>query len=175
MAKKLCLLKVFFVAALLSGCAVDDQITDIQSEKAIKVGAAQDRPALQVLHTPKKLVAVLYSDNIFQANSAKFNLQANQSLNQILQIINNHPQTHHIEIVAYSDDTLVSNHFNNNTLLQANNIAAYLWDHGVPHKMISAKAKGAKHYVSSNKTPTGRADNRRVEVNLVYNLTPPLV
>lgn len=168
-------LKVFFITILLSGCAVEQDHSDLFTDKTVKIESASIRPALQVVHTPNKLIAVLYSDNIFQNHSAKLKSNAAISLNQVLQIINNHPETHHIEITAYSDNTVVSNDFNNSTLLQANNIAAYLWDHGIPHKMISAKAKGVKNYISNNNTITGRADNRRIEISLVYNMSPPLV
>ena len=172
------LVKFFLIAGIgffISSCSVSKIPVRDKIERDVVLSEPGKRAILQVLPTPTKLVAVLSSDSVFKNNTANFNKKAFIHLNQILQLINNNPQTHHIEIIAYSDNILVNNDFNNNTLLQANNIAAYFWDHGVPHNMISAKAKFSKNSVSNNQDIVGRADNRRVEVSLVYNTTPPLV
>lgn len=172
------LVKFFLIAGVLffiSSCSMSNIPVRDNIERDVVVSEPKKRAVLQVLPTPTKLVSVLSSDYVFVENTASFNEKAPIYLNQILQLINNNPKTHHIEIVAYSDNVLVDNNFNNNTLLQANNIAAYFWDHGVPHNMISAKAESSKNNVSNNQDIVGRADNRRVEISLVYNTTPPLV
>lgn len=173
------LVKFFLISSisvLLISCASDIPVRDGTAREVV-VGEPSERASLQVLPTPNKLVAIMSSDHIFKNNTAKFNKQAFVELNQILQLINNNPKTHHVEIIAYSDNVRVNDKFNNNALLQANNIAAYLWEHGIPHKMISAKAKVKSKDISvaNNQDIVGRADNRRVEVSLVYKSSPPLV
>ena len=152
--------------SLLTGCYPQDKLV---IEKLVINKPDASRASMQIIPTPNKLVAVMYADKIFQANSAKWHSGSLTELNKLLQLINNTPRTHHIDIVAYDDNGKSSK----TQLLQANNIAAYLWNHGVSHKMITASS--GKNMVSNNISPTGRADNRRIEISLVYQQTPPLV
>lgn len=47
---------------------------------------------------------------------------------------------------------------------QAQNLADYLWWQGIDARMIVAEGYGASDPVSTNRTPTGRKQNRRIEI-----------
>ena len=47
---------------------------------------------------------------------------------------------------------------------RAASVAAYLEDHGIPAGRLSPRGFGKTHFVASNDTADGRAENRRVEL-----------
>ena len=49
---------------------------------------------------------------------------------------------------------------------RASTVANYLAENGVPSQLIEAYGQGESHPVATNKTAEGRAQNRRVEVNV---------
>ena len=49
---------------------------------------------------------------------------------------------------------------------RADAVAAYLVSQGVSADLVTAKGFGETNPVASNKTPAGRAQNRRVELSL---------
>jgi flagellar motor protein MotB len=173
--------KPFWVTAilfvLLTGCLPNNNHEAYQGgEPATKVvaGLPVARYPLQIIPTPKSIIAVLASDQLFEPDSAAFTPQHTLILNQVLQLVNDHPETHHINIQAFTDDLNITPKSQKNTLLQANIVAAFLWEHGVPHHLISAKGCAGHRSVSKNSSATGRADNRRIEITLTHDLIPPL-
>ncbi|MCL4117058.1 UNVERIFIED_CONTAM: hypothetical protein GTU68_062084 [Idotea baltica] len=71
-----------------------------------------------------------------------------------------------IEIVGYTDSTgsLKTNEKLSNE--RAKNIESYLTASGVPMGRISSYGQGPSNPIASNDTVAGRAQNRRVEINL---------
>jgi chemotaxis protein MotB len=50
---------------------------------------------------------------------------------------------------------------------RADAVAAVLVEQGVPARLITTSGLGEAHPVASNATPAGRAQNRRVEIDIV--------
>jgi outer membrane protein OmpA-like peptidoglycan-associated protein len=75
-------------------------------------------------------------------------------------------QQNSIEIVGHTDST--GSHAHNMSLSQrrAQAVADYLVAQGVPLARLSTRGAGPDQPVASNATDSGRAQNRRVEVNL---------
>jgi outer membrane protein OmpA-like peptidoglycan-associated protein len=46
-------------------------------------------------------------------------------------------------------------------------VAAYLENHGIGSDRLIARGFGATHFVASNDTADGRAQNRRIELTLI--------
>ena len=170
--------KLLIMATVLGLCGCEPQVPKNQvfkknCEISVVAGRPHQRPDLQIITTPRYILAVLSSDALF-INNTIINPSQFKALNHIVSLIKNHPEIRHIKISAYSDD-LKSNHtIQKNTSLQANTVAAYLWEHGIPRQMISAKHYGRSPTQSSNLSNTGRADNRRIEVKLMHRLRPPM-
>ncbi len=71
-----------------------------------------------------------------------------------------------IEIVGYTDSTGSRQHNMDLSLQRAQSVATYLTSQGVDQTHLSVRGAGPDQPVASNADVNGRAQNRRVEVNL---------
>jgi outer membrane protein OmpA-like peptidoglycan-associated protein len=71
-----------------------------------------------------------------------------------------------IEIVGYTDSTGSRQHNMDLSLRRAQSVANYLTAQGVDSARLSTRGAGPDQPIASNSTTDGRAQNRRVEVNL---------
>ncbi|WP_295516979.1 OmpA family protein [uncultured Pseudomonas sp.] len=71
-----------------------------------------------------------------------------------------------IEIVGYTDSTGSRAHNMDLSQRRAQAVASYLTAQGVPAARLSTRGAGPDNPIASNATADGRAQNRRVEVNL---------
>ena len=71
-----------------------------------------------------------------------------------------------IEIVGYTDSTGGRQHNMDLSLQRAQSVATYLTSQGVDQTHLSVRGAGPDQPVASNADVNGRAQNRRVEVNL---------
>ena len=71
-----------------------------------------------------------------------------------------------IEIVGYTDSTGSRQHNMDLSQRRAQSVAAYLTSQGVDSTRVSTRGMGPDQPIASNADANGRAQNRRVEVNL---------
>lgn len=71
-----------------------------------------------------------------------------------------------IEIVGYTDSTGSRQHNMDLSLRRAQSVTSYLTSQGVDASRVSTRGMGPDQPVASNADVNGRAQNRRVEVNL---------
>jgi outer membrane protein OmpA-like peptidoglycan-associated protein len=71
-----------------------------------------------------------------------------------------------IEIVGYTDSTGSRQHNMDLSLQRAQSVATYLTSQGVDQTHLSVRGAGPDQPIASNADANGRAQNRRVEVNL---------
>ena len=71
-----------------------------------------------------------------------------------------------IEIVGYTDSTGSRQHNMDLSQRRAQSVAGYLTAQGVDGTRLSTRGMGPDQPIASNSTADGRAQNRRVEVNL---------
>ena len=71
-----------------------------------------------------------------------------------------------IEVVGYTDSTGSRQHNMDLSQRRAQSVATYLTSQGVSGANLSARGAGPDSPVASNADVNGRAQNRRVEVNL---------
>ena len=71
-----------------------------------------------------------------------------------------------IEIVGYTDSTGARQHNMDLSLQRAQSVATYLTSQGVDQSHLSVRGAGPDQPIASNADVNGRAQNRRVEVNL---------
>ncbi len=69
-----------------------------------------------------------------------------------------------IRVVGYTNNMGSSNSRFNRSFYQAESVAAYLWNAGIPIQQITVVGMGSEGPVSSNATPEGSAANSRVEI-----------
>ena len=71
-----------------------------------------------------------------------------------------------IEIVGYTDSTGSRQHNMDLSQRRAQSVAGYLTSQGVDPSRVSTRGMGPDQPIASNADANGRAQNRRVEVNL---------
>ena len=71
-----------------------------------------------------------------------------------------------IEIIGYSDSTGSRQHNMDLSLQRAQSVSTYLTSQGVDSSHLSVRGAGPDQPIASNADANGRAQNRRVEVNL---------
>lgn len=102
----------------------------------------------------------------FETNSAKLMAESMEELNEVYQILWEHPNLS-VQIAAHTDNT--GTHDDNMELSgrRAQAVVEALKDKGVPESMIQAKGYGEKTPLVANTTEENRRKNRRVEFIVV--------
>ncbi len=75
-------------------------------------------------------------------------------------------QTYKVGIAGHTDNTGTPDRNNRLSYDRARSVAAYLTAAGVPYERLFVRGAGASEPKSSNATPQGRSQNRRVEITL---------
>lgn len=101
----------------------------------------------------------------FASSSADIASNFYPTLNSLVQVFKEFDKNG-VDIVGHTDSTgsLQLNQDLSNR--RAQSVASYLISNGVPSSRISASGVGPSQPVASNDTAAGRAQNRRVEINL---------
>jgi outer membrane protein OmpA-like peptidoglycan-associated protein len=78
-----------------------------------------------------------------------------------------HPEIFQIEVGGHTDNQGDAAHNRDLSKRRAAAVAEYLHGHGVESRRLTAAGYGPDRAIASNKTPAGRAKNRRVEFNIL--------
>ena len=102
---------------------------------------------------------------LFKTNSDKIEPQSLGDLQKIAAVLKNHPNAKTV-VEGYTDNTGDPAYNVNLSQRRAQAVADQLVAYGVNSANISAKGFGAANPIADNKTAAGRAQNRRVELNI---------
>ncbi len=99
----------------------------------------------------------------FDTNKATIQSRSFKLLDQVSQVLNDHPEVKRIRVEGHTDDQ--GNDAHNLKLSQdrADAVSIYLMANGVAIERVAAVGFGETQPIESNKTKKGRATNRRVE------------
>jgi outer membrane protein OmpA-like peptidoglycan-associated protein len=117
----------------------------------------------KVKEEPRGTVITLPGTLLFSSGQSTLNPAAQDKLSKVADALKQQ-QHAKIEIQGYTDS--VGNYESNLRLSQARAEAVenYLASRGVPKDAMTAKGYGPSQPIADNSTPSGRADNRRVEL-----------
>ena len=108
-----------------------------------------------------KYAKVIY----FETGKASFKPKTIEILNSVVEILIKYP-TAEFDVEGHTDSIGNEKYNLNLSQKRAEAVVKYLKEHGVKSK-LNAKGYGETKPIASNRTRTGRAKNRRVEINLV--------
>ena len=147
---------------------------------AIKPAQPQPRvhvviPAPPVVITPpaprepeKKVVKLTYStDTLFDFDKSVLKLEGRQTLDGLIGKINKEFNLEVIIAVGHTDWIGTDAYNMKLGLRRAEAVKAYLVERGIEKNRVYTESKGERQPVASNKTAQGRAQNRRVEIEVV--------
>ena len=155
--------------ARYDGCPVpdtdNDGVNDEDDKCPNEAGPASNFgcPVIDVVIVEKVNKA---AENIFFATASyKLLAKSYKSLKEVAQILKDNP-SYKIDIDGYTDST--GKKEKNQVLSEnrANSVKQYLVGNGIDESRITSKGHGINDPIADNKTATGRAKNRRVEMKL---------
>lgn len=117
---------------------------------------------LQAEATDRGLVLTL-GDVLFGTGRSDLTSGGTNTLDKLVVFLNNYPDRN-VVIEGHTDD--VGSHEMNQTLSQhrADSVKFYLVQQGIRHKRLAASGIGETQPIADNQSPSGRQQNRRVEV-----------
>lgn len=137
----------------------DDQCVNVYGTKA-------NKGCPEVTDVVQKQLNDYAKTILFDTGKASIKEQSQEVLENIIEILKEYP-TAKFTIDGHTDS--VGSESKNQTLSEARALSVkdYLTSHGIEEFRLSAKGYGESKPIDSNKTRAGRANNRRVEINLV--------
>jgi outer membrane protein OmpA-like peptidoglycan-associated protein len=134
-----------------------------QQEK--KLRASMANTGVEVQRQGDQIKLIMPGNITFATDSANIAASFYQPLNNLAGSLKEFNQNQ-IEIVGYTDSTGARQHNMDLSQRRAQSVATYLTSQGVSGANLSARGAGPDNPVASNGDVNGRAQNRRVEVNL---------
>ncbi|MGC4035658.1 MAG: DUF5723 family protein [Chitinophagaceae bacterium] len=154
-----------------SGCPVPDTdgdgINDEEDKCPSLAGIAANHGCPEIKEEVVKKMSYAAKQIYFATGKATLLSKSFPSLNDVAKILQSTPDVH-LQIEGYTDNTGKPE---TNVILSDKRALAvknYLVSKGVAENRISYKGYGQENPVADNKTPAGRAKNRRVELKLGY-------
>ncbi|CAI8946698.1 putative lipoprotein YiaD [Pseudomonas sp. IT-P44] len=134
-----------------------------QQEK--KLRASMANTGVEVQRQGDQIKLIMPGNITFATDSANIASSFYQPLNNLAGSLKEFNQNQ-IEIVGYTDSTGSRQHNMDLSQRRAQSVATYLTSQGVSGANLSARGAGPDNPIASNGDVNGRAQNRRVEVNL---------
>jgi outer membrane protein OmpA-like peptidoglycan-associated protein len=148
------------VVGALGGGAIGHYM-DRQAAEMQQVLAEQDR----VRREQERLQVVMASDVMFESGKAYLQPGARDKLRRLANVLNRYPRTN-VEIIGHTDNrgSDASNYQLSEQRARA--VADELASAGVVPSRMHTRGEGESRPVATNDTAEGRAQNRRVEINV---------
>lgn len=134
-----------------------------QQEK--KLRASMANTGVEVQRQGDQIKLIMPGNITFATDSANIAPSFYQPLNNLAGSLKEFSQNQ-IEIVGYTDSTGSRQHNMDLSLQRAQAVSNYLTAQGVDGSRLSVRGAGPDQPIASNADANGRAQNRRVEVNL---------
>jgi outer membrane protein OmpA-like peptidoglycan-associated protein len=112
---------------------------------------------------------VVPTDRYFLFNSARLNEICFPGLATMIKLIRMFPSCCAIYVAGFTNDVGSKYHKKTLTQAQADAMVTFLWANGIPAQRLVPEGYGDKYPVSDNKLVHGSAQNRRLEIQIIYN------
>lgn len=148
------------VVGLIGGGLIGNYM-DSQAKEMEGVLAEQDR----LRRNQEQLQVVMASDVMFSSGSAALQPGAQDKLRRFAEVLNRYPRTT-VQIIGHTDSRGTEESNDELSRRRARAVADELVADGVGSSRITTLGRGATKPIATNDTPEGRAQNRRVEINV---------
>ena len=113
----------------------------------------------------KTYEATLLDTETFALNSSTLKAESAAHLDELVDVLTTYPQAK-VEIVGYTDSSGAAEYNQALSEKRAQAVANVLAERGINPSRMAVSGEGENNPVVSNKTREGRAQNRRVEINV---------
>lgn len=124
---------------------------------------------MQAKEEERGLVLTLGGEVLFASGKSELLPSAQEKLSKVAQVLREDRRK--VRIIGHTDSTGTDEKNEALSLRRADAVKKYLTSRGVPDDRIATEGAGETQPVADNKTPEGRATNRRVEIILTGNVT----
>jgi outer membrane protein OmpA-like peptidoglycan-associated protein len=145
-------------AGALIGHKMDKQAAEIK----------QTVPGATVTREGEGIIVKFDSGILFDIDKTDVKPIAQTNLKKLAVSLQNNPQTN-ILVVGHTDSTGTASHNMDLSIRRAGAVKSYLAAAGVDGSRLSTEGKGETEPIADNRTPEGRAQNRRVEIVIIAN------
>lgn len=132
-----------------------------QQEAALRQSLNNDQ--VRITNTGSELIVTMPQDILFAVDSTSLRGDLQSDLRTLAQNLNDYPDTT-VDIIGHTDNTGDAGYNQGLSKRRADAVAAVLVNSGVSSNRLRAYGRGEDAPVSTNLTPEGRAQNRRVEI-----------
>ena len=148
------------VVGLIGGGLIGNYM-DRQAKEMQAVLAEQDR----LRQSQEQLQVVMASDVMFSSGSAALQPGAHEKLRRFADVLNRYPRTT-VQIIGHTDSRGSEESNDELSRRRARAVADELIAANVDSSRISTLGRGETQPIATNATAEGRAENRRVEINV---------
>lgn len=135
---------------------------DLADANVRAAGLASDLASLQAKQTDRGVVITL-GDVLFASGKSELQGNADRSLDALASFLQSHPERL-VRIEGFTDSVGSESLNQGLSERRAASVAAALTRRGIDSARLRSQGYGESYPVGNNGTPTGRQDNRRVEV-----------
>ncbi len=133
-----------------------------------------DAGKLKVRIVDGKMVVVLATDILFASGSASLSKDGKAAIGEVAQVLASIPDRK-FQVEGHTDNVpIATQQYPSNWELASNratNVVKAMIDAGMPPERISAASYGQFKPAAPNDTPEGKAQNRRIEITIVPDLS----
>ena len=151
------------------GSQYAEQLTQTQQQlqetQAAAAEAEKELRQMQALREERGRMVISLTGVLFETGEAELSALAKSRLDLVANALSAYPDRK-VVIEGYTDAQGDEEKNRALSQLRANAVREYLQERGVPAERLRAEGKGESNPIASNDTPTGRANNRRVEIVL---------
>ena len=140
------------------GAAVGDQLDQQAAELRQELGNE-----ISVVNTGSELVVTMPQDILFDVDSAALRPDLQSDLAALSANLQRYPDTN-VQVVGHTDNTGEASYNQDLSARRATSVANELFIGGVSPTRVVTLGRGEDQPISSNLTPEGRQQNRRVEI-----------
>ena len=158
--------RIFIGAAIgaLAGAAAGDYMD--KQEEAFRDELAGS--GVEVVREGDNLRLVMPSNITFATDQSYISTGFNDTLNAIAKVMNKYEKTY-LSVEGHTDSTGQDSYNMNLSRERAQSVKAYLANQDIMAARISTSGFGETRPIATNDTANGRAQNRRVEIQIVPN------
>jgi outer membrane protein OmpA-like peptidoglycan-associated protein len=140
-----------------------EKVARAEAERKAAIALASLAEIAKVKEESRGVVITLSGSVLFATGKSDLLPIAQEKLNQVAKALNDQGFKA-IVVQGYTDSVGSATDNDRLSLRRAQSVRDYLVTRGVPSEKATAEGKGASNPVADNKTPDGRAENRRVEI-----------
>lgn len=150
----------------LAGGAIGGGIGHYQDRQEAALRQKLEGTGVRVQREGNTISLIMPGNITFDTDQYTIRSEFHDVLNSVAAVLTEYKQTN-VQISGHTDSTGSSQY---NQLLserRAQSVKEYLAQHGVTYNRLQSVGYGSRYPIASNATAAGRAQNRRVEIDLV--------